>query len=184
MYWLLLLHHYVFEFYLYWCMYLCIVHPHCFVLFSCANTSQFTHYTVVRHLYSFLFWTFVFGTGAWTRGLYLEPLYQPVRLCINTAQFVNVTSTLVSFLVVLGFEIRVSCLLDRCFYCLSHSTSPFFVMDFSKIGFLELFPQGWLWTVILLIPASWVARITGVNHWRLAPCLFLTLMDVLPKFHY
>jgi hypothetical protein len=27
---------------------------------------------------------------------------------------------------------------------------------------------GWLWTVILLISASWVARITGINHQRLA----------------
>jgi hypothetical protein len=25
-----------------------------------------------------------------------------------------------------------------------------------------------LWTSILLISASWVARITGVSHWRLA----------------
>jgi hypothetical protein len=24
---------------------------------------------------------------------------------------------------------------------------------------------GWLWTTILLISASWVARITGVSHW-------------------
>jgi hypothetical protein len=27
---------------------------------------------------------------------------------------------------------------------------------------------GWLWPVILLISASWVARITGVSHWRVA----------------
>jgi hypothetical protein len=35
--------------------------------------------------------------------------------------------------------------------------------------FLEIVPQticpGWLRTVILLISASWVARITGVSHW-------------------
>jgi hypothetical protein len=24
---------------------------------------------------------------------------------------------------------------------------------------------GWLWTSILLISASWIARITGVRHW-------------------
>jgi hypothetical protein len=27
---------------------------------------------------------------------------------------------------------------------------------------------GWLQTVILLISASWLARITGMSHWRLA----------------
>jgi hypothetical protein len=31
---------------------------------------------------------------------------------------------------------------------------------------------GWLWTAILLISASWVARITGVSHWHLVPQLF------------
>jgi hypothetical protein len=33
---------------------------------------------------------------------------------------------------------------------------------------------GWLWTVILLISDSWVAGITGVSHWRLAPFCILT----------
>jgi hypothetical protein len=33
---------------------------------------------------------------------------------------------------------------------------------------------GWLWTLILLIFASWVARIIGVSHWHLA-CLFLSV---------
>jgi hypothetical protein len=42
--------------------------------------------------------------------------------------------------------------------------SPF---GFFKIGSLELFPQAGLQTAILLISASWVARITGVSH----PCL-------------
>jgi hypothetical protein len=39
---------------------------------------------------------------------------------------------------------------------------------FSEIGSWELFTQGWLWTAILLISASPVARITGVSHRRLA----------------
>jgi hypothetical protein len=35
---------------------------------------------------------------------------------------------------------------------------------------------GWLWTAILLICASWVARITWVNHWCPAlVCLFIYL---------
>jgi hypothetical protein len=33
---------------------------------------------------------------------------------------------------------------------------------------------GWIWTMILLIAASWVARITGMNHWHLAWINFLT----------
>jgi hypothetical protein len=60
---------------------------------------------------------FVCGTGAWTQGLHLEPVYQ-------------------SFLVKGFFGDRV----------------------------LQTFCQGWLWTVSLLISASWVARITGVSH--------------------
>jgi hypothetical protein len=31
---------------------------------------------------------------------------------------------------------------------------------------------GWLRTTILLIPASWIARIVGMSHWRLAVHLF------------
>jgi hypothetical protein len=35
---------------------------------------------------------------------------------------------------------------------------------------------GWPRTVILLISASWVARITGMSHWHLAyECIFLNL---------
>jgi hypothetical protein len=50
---------------------------------------------------------------------------------------------------------------------LSHSISSFFVKEFFKIGSLvsRIICLGWLWTSILLISASWVARITGVSHW-------------------
>jgi hypothetical protein len=47
--------------------------------------------------------------------------------------------------VVLGLELRA--------YVLSHSTSPFCVRYF------RLICLGWLWTVILLISASWVASV-------------------------
>jgi hypothetical protein len=36
--------------------------------------------------------------------------------------------------------------------------------DFFEIGSHELFCPGWLWTTILLISASWLARITGMSH--------------------
>jgi hypothetical protein len=35
--------------------------------------------------------------------------------------------------------------------------------------------QGWLWTVILLISASWVARFIGVSHWHPATRCFYKL---------
>jgi hypothetical protein len=38
-----------------------------------------------------------------------------------------------------------------------------FCEGFFKIESLELFAQGWLWTTILLISASWVARIIGMS---------------------
>jgi hypothetical protein len=37
-------------------------------------------------------------------------------------------------------------------------------MGFSKIGYLKLFAQGWLQTVILLISVSSIAKITGMSH--------------------
>jgi hypothetical protein len=45
----------------------------------------------------------------------------------------------------------------------------FFCEDFFfEIGFCELWCLGWLQTAILLIFATWVARITGMSHWCLA----------------
>jgi hypothetical protein len=37
-------------------------------------------------------------------------------------------------------------------------------MGFLEIGSQELFAGGWLQTLILLISASWVARITNTSH--------------------
>jgi hypothetical protein len=60
----------------------------------------------------------------------------------------------------LGFDLRASCLLSSYFYHLTHSTSLFLCDGF--------FPRGWLQTIILLISASWIARITGLSHLHLA----------------
>jgi hypothetical protein len=50
------------------------------------------------------------------------------------------------------------------------------VKGFFEIGSHKLFPRGWLWTTILLISASWVARITDVSHHtRLSKCLLRNL---------
>jgi hypothetical protein len=57
------------------------------------------------------------------------------------------------FLEVLEFELR-ALLARQALHCLIHSTSPFFVMGFFKIGSPELFAQGWPPTVILPISTS------------------------------
>jgi hypothetical protein len=50
------------------------------------------------------------------------------------------------------------------------------------IGAQELFAQGWLWTMILLTSASWVAGITGVGHHaRLVIFLFLLQIFSIKK---
>jgi hypothetical protein len=59
---------------------------------------------------------------------------------------------------VLGLELRA--------FTLSHSTSSFLWRFFFEIGSHKLFAQCWLRTVILLISASWVARIIGMSHWH------------------
>jgi hypothetical protein len=66
---------------------------------------------------------------------------------------------------ILGFELRASRLLDRhSTYILSHSTSPIFLWRVFQARVLRTICLGWLWTSILLISASWVARIIGVSH--------------------
>jgi hypothetical protein len=64
---------------------------------------------------------------------------------------------------------------------LSYFTSPFFVKGFFKVGSHKLFALGWFWTPILLISASWVARITGVSRRRPALLIFLPPL-AFPQF--
>jgi hypothetical protein len=80
-------------------------------------------------------------------------------LCLSSCPLFNSPARgtfLISFFVVLGFELRA--------YNLSHSACPFLWWVFFEIGSLELFAWGWLQTMILLTSVSWVARITGVSH--------------------
>jgi hypothetical protein len=42
-----------------------------------------------------------------------------------------------------------------------------------EIGSYELFAWVWRWTTILLISASWIAKITGMSHRHLAATVFL-----------
>jgi hypothetical protein len=45
-----------------------------------------------------------------------------------------------------------------------HFFSPFFCVGFVWQRVLQTVCPGWLWIMIFLISASWVVRITGVNH--------------------
>jgi hypothetical protein len=56
------------------------------------------------------------------------------------------------FFAVWGFELRI--------YTLNHSVSPFLWWVFQDRVLRTICP-GWLWTVILLISPSWIAKITG-----------------------
>jgi hypothetical protein len=75
-------------------------------------------------------------------------------------------SDLFSFFIfaVLGFRLRT--------FTLSHSTRPFLSWVFWD-RVLWIICPGWRWTSILVISASWVARITGLSHRCPAPSDFL-----------
>jgi hypothetical protein len=53
----------------------------------------------------------------------------------------------------------------------------FFVCD----RVLQTICWGCLWTAILLISASWVARISGMSHWYLAPLVILRTLHLSSK---
>jgi hypothetical protein len=54
----------------------------------------------------------------------------------------------------------------------------FFVLAIFEIVSCDLFAWGCFWMEILLISASWIARITGVSHLFLAERIFLmTMLD-------
>jgi hypothetical protein len=79
-------------------------------------------------------------------------------VCLGLPQFY-----LFIFLWCMGWPQSLT-LARQAFYHLSRSASPVLCWVFFEIGFQELFAQSWLWTMILLSSASWVARITGVSH--------------------
>jgi hypothetical protein len=77
----------------------------------------------------------------------------------------------VIFFSALGFELWASHLLSGVLT--TWVTPPTLVMDFFEIGSYGTICPGWLWTVILLISASWVVRITVMSHQHLAPAFTL-----------
>jgi hypothetical protein len=67
-----------------------------------------------------------------------------------------------------GFELRV--------YTFSHSIRPFCVRYFRDRILLTIC-LGWLQTAILLISASWVARITGLSHQLLTQLIHVKVTE-------
>jgi hypothetical protein len=68
------------------------------------------------------------------------------------------------FFAVLGLELRA--------FTLRHSPIPIFCDRVFWDRASQTICPGWFRTVILLIFASWVARMTGVSHWCLEAALF------------
>jgi hypothetical protein len=66
--------------------------------------------------------------------------------------------------VVLGLEFRA--------FTLSHSTRPLLWWVF-RVRISWTIAQDWLQTLILLMSASWLARIVDVSHWCLATLVIL-----------
>jgi hypothetical protein len=79
---------------------------------------------------------------------------------------------------ILGLDLRASHLLGW-HYHLSHSANPFFGDGLFGDRVSNCFLRDWLPTVILLISASGVARITGVNYKCLARNCFSELSGTL-----
>jgi hypothetical protein len=73
------------------------------------------------------------------------------------------------FLAALRFELRTSGLLGRCSWAIP---TVLFCAAYFWDRVLWTICLGWLQTTILLISASWVARITGMSHGRPTKCLF------------
>jgi hypothetical protein len=80
---------------------------------------------------------------------------------------------LVCFFVGLGFDLSTSYLLGRSLTAWATPQALFCDGFFWDRVSWTIF-HGCLWTTILLISASWVARITGLRHWHLASLCFST----------
>jgi hypothetical protein len=80
-----------------------------------------------------------------------------VKHFVTVSKFKHQSGSFFLF-VVLAFELRA--------YTLSQNTSPFlWKVLWDRVW--RTICLGWLWNVILLTSASWVARITGVSHQHL-----------------
>jgi hypothetical protein len=90
------------------------------------------------------------------------------------------------FLATWGFVLRELGLLGRCSTTWATLSSLFFcVLGIFEIGRVSwTVCPGWLPTVILLISASWVARITGVSHRRLAQAICFNCLSFVHIFNF
>jgi hypothetical protein len=92
-----------------------------------------------------------------------------IRLFLINSQF---QWLVLGFFEVLGIESRA--------FTLSHSTIPFFCDGYFRDRVSWTLCPGWLQTMIHLISASWVAKITGMSHWHpTTVSVLLALIKVL-----
>jgi hypothetical protein len=120
------------------------------------NESSF-HSTALNSMHPELSWLF----------LHLRGSHSPTdtKICskwiteLKVRTKTRILCVCVCVCVVLGLELRA--------FTLSHSASPFCDGHFQDRVSQTICP-GWLWTTILSISVSWVARITGVSHRCLA----------------
>jgi hypothetical protein len=106
---------------------------------------------------------FLYGQGRWP---FLHVLFRhlnfflwkvPFTLLRSLAHFF-IWSLIYLFFMVLGIEQKAS--------NLSHSTIPFLMMGLFQERVSRTICHWWLGTTLLLISASWLAKITGMSHWH------------------
>jgi hypothetical protein len=146
-------------------------------------------------------WVYVLAKTAPQVAFEFFSLLPPKRLGLQALATMSIFFSGVG----LGFELKTSKLQSKCFtawatlqapisiffsvlglelraYTLSHSTSPFLWRVFWDRVSKTICP-GWLHTTILLISASWVARITDMSHRCQAPMsIFVFLQFLQPIF--
>jgi hypothetical protein len=112
----------------------------------------------------------IYGQRCWT----LSHVYWP-----------SVFLLLCFFFYSTGFDLRASHVLGRCPTTWATSASPVFFLFFFFFWdrVLRTICTGWLWTAVLLISVSWVARIIGVILWHLL-CFFFWELSVQSVFPF
>jgi hypothetical protein len=103
---------------------------------------------------------------------YQEKLWLPVRICYFS--LLDIKNYYYYYLKygIWTQDLYLDPLYQYIFFC-----DEFFQERFSKTICL-----GWLWAVVILISASWVAKIAGVSHWCLAWILRIMKLSLISAY--
>jgi hypothetical protein len=141
-------------------------HSQCGHQLPCILPSQQVYLLQYHHTETLIVsWTQTFLPGP----ISFSTCYSPCLKCPSLITFFKKGQILFIYLFILWYW---GLKLGRYSYPLSHSTSPFFNNGFFQDRISWTICLGWLWTVILLISASWAPRITGMR-WRSLNSLFI-----------